>query len=454
MPSEMREPVKCGLCNQLYDSKPAESSSRILQQTLRDHRCMKCNEAYMCSIEPNNPTMMQAYLHLGTHECTFNITSFVAEGLAQHRLSKCSNKFACRTCTKQFDFFSERKDHEILDHFLLCEFCPNSSRSFSTTEEECIAHRRAHESETWCKYCEKGFGLKELFQIHRNSAGCKRPRYMKKTAAASSAGPWTELFCAECKVWCRSSKMLEEHRRQVHGGPQSAKEDSGKGNMSKGDTPMENTAKESAPKENTPMESMPEENKPKGNVPQKNMPQENRPKENEPEGKRPKENEPKENTRKEDMPKKDMPEENTPKENTPKQKKPVIPQQQRQPRQPPPPPPNPNPKKQVPSPPPKAPPKKPQPPRKPKDLYDLLGITPRASHAQIEQAAKKRRIETHPDRLKRPGMSPDELAVIDALAKEVGGAADLLLDQRKRLRYDRELRATRNRGQQQWRGKK
>lgn len=76
----------------------------------------------------------------------------------------------------------------------------------------------------------------------------------------------------------------------------------------------------------------------------------------------------------------------------------------------------------------------------PKDLYAILGVTPESSHEDIEKAAKKRRIECHPDRLKRNGMANVELELIDERAKEVGGAAEVLLHPRRRARYDRKRR--------------
>lgn len=94
-------------------------------------------------------------------------------------------------------------------------------------------------------------------------------------------------------------------------------------------------------------------------------------------------------------------------------------------------------------PPPKASPKPPpKPPINPEtspaamDLYAVLGVNPSSSPQDIEKAAKKRRIDCHPDKLKRMDMSNPELQAIDDWAKEVGGAAEVLLDPRKRVRYD------------------
>ncbi|KAL8634440.1 MAG: hypothetical protein Q9228_007965, partial [Teloschistes exilis] len=72
------------------------------------------------------------------------------------------------------------------------------------------------------------------------------------------------------------------------------------------------------------------------------------------------------------------------------------------------------------------------------DFYSLLGVSPSCSQAEIEKAAKKKRIEVHPDRLIKEGMTPQELQAIDEQAKMVGGAADTLSDPSKRRRYDAE----------------
>ncbi|KAL8710590.1 MAG: hypothetical protein Q9220_004814 [cf. Caloplaca sp. 1 TL-2023] len=75
--------------------------------------------------------------------------------------------------------------------------------------------------------------------------------------------------------------------------------------------------------------------------------------------------------------------------------------------------------------------------KRPADFYELLGITPKATPAEIMQAAKEKRIECHPDKLKKMGMSAQELEWIDARAKAVGEAADTLVDPEMRARYDR-----------------
>ncbi|KAI4162693.1 MAG: hypothetical protein LQ342_003739 [Letrouitia transgressa] len=74
------------------------------------------------------------------------------------------------------------------------------------------------------------------------------------------------------------------------------------------------------------------------------------------------------------------------------------------------------------------------------NFYDRLGISPYASQFEISKAARMKRIKTHPDKVKREGMTDIELAAIDTRAKAVGEAADVLGDERKRREYDRRLR--------------
>ena len=59
-------------------------------------------------------------------------------------------------------------------------------------------------------------------------------------------------------------------------------------------------------------------------------------------------------------------------------------------------------------------------------------------YCRIVDAAKKMRIKTHPDRLKKEGMSDEEKAKIDEAAAKVGQAADILSDPAQvslRLKY-------------------
>lgn len=73
------------------------------------------------------------------------------------------------------------------------------------------------------------------------------------------------------------------------------------------------------------------------------------------------------------------------------------------------------------------------------DLYGDLRIHPSSTQGEIAQAARKRRIEVHPDKLKKPGMTDKELEKIDQTAMQVGRAADILLDPEKKAKYDKKL---------------
>ncbi|KAL9102483.1 MAG: hypothetical protein Q9163_002383 [Psora crenata] len=71
------------------------------------------------------------------------------------------------------------------------------------------------------------------------------------------------------------------------------------------------------------------------------------------------------------------------------------------------------------------------------DHYATLDVSTTANASEIKRAARQKRIENHPDRLKRPGMSKSELARIDEGAKKVGMAADVLSDEKAKREYDR-----------------
>ncbi|KAL8840446.1 MAG: hypothetical protein Q9170_001322 [Blastenia crenularia] len=73
------------------------------------------------------------------------------------------------------------------------------------------------------------------------------------------------------------------------------------------------------------------------------------------------------------------------------------------------------------------------------DFYASLQVPRWSCHEYIVQAARRRRIEVHPDKLKKPGMTAEELKSIDQIAMEVGRAADILTDPSKRSGYEREL---------------
>lgn len=87
----------------------------------------------------------------------------------------------------------------------------------------------------------------------------------------------------------------------------------------------------------------------------------------------------------------------------------------------------------------KGPPSKPV-EQDPPNHYKTLGIDPTSTSEEVLYVAKKRRIETHPDRLKRQeGLSARQLTEIDEVAAEVGWAADILTDPVLRIKHDREL---------------
>ncbi|KAL8831611.1 MAG: hypothetical protein Q9191_000762 [Dirinaria sp. TL-2023a] len=75
----------------------------------------------------------------------------------------------------------------------------------------------------------------------------------------------------------------------------------------------------------------------------------------------------------------------------------------------------------------------------PPDHYAILGISPTATNAEILKAAKKKRIEAHPDRFVGQNLAPLDEAKMIELSKNVGLAADTLSDSREREKYDREV---------------
>lgn len=75
------------------------------------------------------------------------------------------------------------------------------------------------------------------------------------------------------------------------------------------------------------------------------------------------------------------------------------------------------------------------------DHYATLNVSRNLSQSELEKAAKKRRIEVHPDKLaKLIGLSPEEITSKEAEAREVGCAADVLSAAESRHRYDKQLR--------------
>lgn len=89
---------------------------------------------------------------------------------------------------------------------------------------------------------------------------------------------------------------------------------------------------------------------------------------------------------------------------------------------------------------PSLPPRQPAPLKLVGELYQALKVSRDASHEEIVYAARKRRIEVHPDRKRKlPGMSPSDVSRINMEAQEVGLAADTLCDEASRAKYDRDL---------------
>lgn len=78
------------------------------------------------------------------------------------------------------------------------------------------------------------------------------------------------------------------------------------------------------------------------------------------------------------------------------------------------------------------------PPTELPDYYAVLHISPNATADQIKRASKKKRIEMHPDKMKKRGMTKDQLAQIDETAKKVGMAAEVLGNATTRREYDLE----------------
>lgn len=77
----------------------------------------------------------------------------------------------------------------------------------------------------------------------------------------------------------------------------------------------------------------------------------------------------------------------------------------------------------------------------PLDIYTILRISPRSSPDDMKRAVRVRRVETHPDRRRRRGLSGEEEDKIDEEAKLVGWAADILLDPEMRQKHDERLQA-------------
>ncbi|KAL8946588.1 MAG: hypothetical protein Q9222_007036 [Ikaeria aurantiellina] len=83
---------------------------------------------------------------------------------------------------------------------------------------------------------------------------------------------------------------------------------------------------------------------------------------------------------------------------------------------------------------------------RPTDYYQILGVDSRSTIAEIQKAGRNKRIECHPDRLKKPGMSAQDIDWIDSWAKAVGEAADVLSNPATRARYDQKRRSGKRSG--------
>lgn len=70
------------------------------------------------------------------------------------------------------------------------------------------------------------------------------------------------------------------------------------------------------------------------------------------------------------------------------------------------------------------------------DYYGVLGVSSKASADEIKKAARKKRVEVHPDKMMKPGMTESELRKIDDMAALVGQAADVLQSMTLKEDYD------------------
>jgi len=63
------------------------------------------------------------------------------------------------------------------------------------------------------------------------------------------------------------------------------------------------------------------------------------------------------------------------------------------------------------------------------------------TQAELVKAARKKRVETHPDKFSGRNISPAEVDAIIETSKTVGHAADILCDPAARAKYDGEVAA-------------
>lgn len=75
------------------------------------------------------------------------------------------------------------------------------------------------------------------------------------------------------------------------------------------------------------------------------------------------------------------------------------------------------------------------------DFYALLGVSRWATQAEVQKAARRKRIETHPDGLSGRNVSSLMFEALVERAKIVGQAADVLCDPLTRLKYDNQQAA-------------
>ncbi|KAL8904016.1 MAG: hypothetical protein Q9171_007198 [Xanthocarpia ochracea] len=78
----------------------------------------------------------------------------------------------------------------------------------------------------------------------------------------------------------------------------------------------------------------------------------------------------------------------------------------------------------------------------PPNYYARLGLSEDATAEEIKKASKMMRVKTHPDQVKRgnPNMTEEDMAKVTATAANVGEAADVLEDPRKKMEYDERIR--------------
>ena len=77
----------------------------------------------------------------------------------------------------------------------------------------------------------------------------------------------------------------------------------------------------------------------------------------------------------------------------------------------------------------------------PLDIYTILRISPQSSGDDMKRAVRDRRVETHPDKRKRQGLSEEDEEKIEEEARLIGWAADIMLDPEKRRKHDEQVQA-------------